>query len=51
MMIDTQPLHPDVKEVGKAVVIAAIGALLAGLINWGVDELKAEIARRREGHS
>ena len=33
------------REVAKAVLIAALSALAAKLIEWGVDELKARIKK------
>ena len=36
------------KEIGEAVVIAALSALAIGLINWGVETAKTRAAKRVE---
>ncbi len=36
------------KEIGEAVVIAALSALATGLINWGVEIAKAKTTKRAE---
>ena len=33
------------KEIGQAVVIAALSALATGLINWGIETLKKRAAK------
>lgn len=30
----------DLKEIGKAVLIATVSALTAGLVQWGIDALR-----------
>ena len=39
MLHDTPPV-PVVREVAKAVAIAALTAAATGLVNWGIDALK-----------
>ena len=34
------------REVGEAVLIAALSALLTGMVNWGLETSKARMAAR-----
>ncbi len=35
------------KEVGEAVLIAGLTALVTGLVSWGIEKLKQRKKRRR----
>lgn len=35
------------KEIGEAVLIAGLSALVSGLVNWGIERLKANVAERQ----
>lgn len=36
------------REIGTAVAIAALSAVAVKLLEWGVDELRTHVERRRE---
>lgn len=36
------------REIGKAVAIAALSAAAVKVLEWGVDELRIYVERRRE---
>lgn len=38
----------DLKEIGKAVVIATLTAVVAGFVQWGIEELKERCKRKPE---
>jgi hypothetical protein len=44
-------LHPDVRDIGKAVVIAFASTLATALVNWGVEWAKDQMKRTRSDKS
>lgn len=47
-MIKENLSRDEVKQIGIAVLIAGLGALAGGLIQWGLEELKENVKKRRE---
>lgn len=38
----------DLKEIGKAVLIATVSAITAGLVQWGLDTLKDRVRKTED---
>lgn len=38
----------DLPEIERAVVIAALSALVVGVVEWGMEALRDELRRRKE---
>ncbi len=51
MIFDAPPQPGHGIEIAKAVVIATLSAFTAGMVQWGLEELKERRRRRRENES